>query len=99
MSLSTLIHRSSQPCPEVSEQQAATLLREHFGLSGSLQALGSQQDLNFLIDSDHGRYVLKVCHGAYAEQELQASMPPSASCAIRGCQCLRCRLPDPVSNC
>lgn len=72
MSLSTLIHRSSQPCPEVSEQQAATLLQEHFGLSGSLQALGSQQDLNFLIDSDHGRYVLKVCHGAYAEQELQA---------------------------
>ncbi|MFJ2547879.1 aminotransferase [Pseudomonas sp. NPDC087612] len=72
MSLSTLIHRSSQPCPEVSEQQAATLLQEHFGLSGSLRALGSQQDLNFLVDSDHGRYVLKVCHGAYAEQELQA---------------------------
>ncbi|ROL75934.1 aminotransferase [Pseudomonas vranovensis] len=72
MSLSTLIHRSSQPCPEVSEQQAADLLQEHFGLSGSLQALGSQQDLNFLVDSDHGRYVLKICHGAYAEQELQA---------------------------
>ncbi|MCP6690015.1 aminotransferase [Pseudomonas donghuensis] len=72
MSLSTLIHRSSQPCPEVSEQQAACLLQEHFGLSGALQALGSQQDLNFRLDAPQGRYVLKICHGDYAMAELQA---------------------------
>lgn len=54
MPLTTLIHRSSQPCPDVSPQQAATLLQDHYGLSGSLQALGSQQDLNFRLDAPAG---------------------------------------------
>lgn len=72
MSLHTLIHRASQPCPDVSQAQAAQLLQAHYGLQGPLLALGSQQDLNFRVDSAQGRFVLKVCHGDYAEQELQA---------------------------
>jgi len=72
MPLSTLLHRSSQPCPDVSEQQALRVLQEHYGLSGSLQPLGSQQDLNFRVDSAQGRYVLKICHGDYTVAELEA---------------------------
>jgi len=72
MPLSTLIHRSSQPCPDVSEQQALLVLQERYGLSGSLQSLGSQQDLNFRVDGPGGRYVLKICHGTYAVAELEA---------------------------
>ncbi|MGJ3439550.1 aminotransferase [Pseudomonas sp. Je.1.5.c] len=72
MPLSTLIQRSSQPSPSLSEAQAHALLRAHYDLEGSLQSLGSQQDLNFRVDSGHARYVLKVCHGSYAEVELQA---------------------------
>ncbi len=72
MPLSTLLHRSSQPCPDVSEQQALQVLQERYGLSGSLHPLGSQQDLNFRVDSAQGRHVLKICHGDYAVVELEA---------------------------
>ncbi|MGE8409753.1 MAG: aminotransferase [Pseudomonas sp.] len=72
MPLSTLVHRASLPCPTLSEQQARALLNQHYGFDGTLQALGSQQDLNFRLDSAHGRYVLKVCHGDYSALELEA---------------------------
>lgn len=72
MLLSTLIHRCGLPGPEVSADQARILLEEHYGRSGSLQSLGSQQDLNFRVDSDTGRFVLKICHGDYAAVELEA---------------------------
>ncbi len=72
MPLATLIHRASLPGPQVSEDQASALLFEHYGLRGRLQALGSQQDLNFRVDSDQGRFVLKICRGDYSALELQA---------------------------
>ncbi|MBI6951042.1 aminotransferase [Pseudomonas sp. CCOS 191] len=72
MPLSTLIQRSSQPSPSLDEAHAHALLRTHYDLQGTLQVLGSQQDLNFRVDSDQGRFVLKVCHGSYAVAELQA---------------------------
>lgn len=72
MPLATLIHRSSLPCPEVSAEQALLLLEQHYGLSGTLKELGSQQDRNYLLDSRQGRYVLKICHGDYSLRELQA---------------------------
>ncbi|WP_397450948.1 aminotransferase [Pseudomonas sp. NA-150] len=72
MPLATLIHRSSLPCPEVSAAQALRLLELHYGLSGALKELGSQQDRNYLVDSDAGRFVLKICHGDYSPLELQA---------------------------
>ncbi|KPA92314.1 4-aminobutyrate aminotransferase family protein [Pseudomonas asplenii] len=72
MLLATLIRRASLPSPNVSMSSALQLLEEHYGLSGTLQALGSQQDLNYRVDSDKGRFVLKICHGDYASLELQA---------------------------
>lgn len=72
MPLATLIHRTSLPSPQVSEAQALQWLAEHYGLSGTLQALGSQQDLNYRVDSARGRFVLKICRGDYALVELQA---------------------------
>lgn len=72
MPLSTLIQRSSQPSPSLSEAQAHALLRAHYDLAGRLQPLGSQQDLNLLLDCDQGRFVLKACHGSYAQVELEA---------------------------
>lgn len=72
MLLATLIHRASLPSPQVTAQQALELLREHYGLSGTLQSLGSQQDLNYRLDSDQGRFVLKICRGDYAALELYA---------------------------
>ncbi|MDR8370494.1 aminotransferase [Pseudomonas lactis] len=72
MSLATLTHRASLPCPQVTPEQAACLLDRHYGLTGKLRSLGSQQDLNYRIDSTQGRFVLKVCRGDYAAVELQA---------------------------
>ncbi|CAM3605540.1 Ethanolamine-phosphate phospho-lyase [Pseudomonas reidholzensis] len=84
MPLSTLIQRSSQPSPALSEAQAHALLRAHYDLAGSVQSLGSQQDLNLRLDSDQGRFVLKVCHASYAEHELQAQHAALAYLADRG---------------
>lgn len=72
MPLATLIHRASLPGPQVSEAQALQWLAEYYGFSGTLLALGSQQDLNYRVDSARGRFVLKVCRGDYALVELQA---------------------------
>ncbi|SCX69573.1 4-aminobutyrate aminotransferase [Pseudomonas sp. NFACC32-1] len=72
MPLATLVHRASLPSPQLSAAQAVVLLRSNYGLSGDLRPLGSQQDLNLRVDSERGRFVLKICHGDYAVQELQA---------------------------
>ncbi|AIG04264.1 phosphotransferase family/aminotransferase, class III [Pseudomonas fluorescens] len=72
MLLDTLIHRASLPCPQVSPQQALQLLEQHYGQSGTLQSLGSQQDLNYRVESERGRFVLKICRGEYAAVELHA---------------------------
>ncbi len=54
------------------EQWRYTRLKN--GLSGTLQSLGSQQDLNYKVDSSRGRFVLKICRGDYAAVELQAQL-------------------------
>ena len=72
MLLATLIHRASLPSPQVSAQQALDLLETHYGLQGTLQSLGSQQDLNYRLDCPQGRFVLKICRGDYSVLELQA---------------------------
>lgn len=72
MLLATLIHRASLPCPQVGPDQAARLLEQYYGLTGTLQSLGSQQDLNYKVDSARGRFVLKICRGDYAAVELHA---------------------------
>ena len=72
MPLATLVHRASLPSPQISAEQALVLLRSNYGLSGDLRPLGSHQDLNYRVDSEGGRFVLKICHGDYAIEELQA---------------------------
>ncbi|WP_065257773.1 aminotransferase [Pseudomonas bananamidigenes] len=72
MSFATLIHRASLPGPQVTAEQALHVLEQHYGLNGRLQALGSQQDLNYRVDSERGRFVLKICRGDYSLVELQA---------------------------
>lgn len=72
MLLATLIHRANLPCPHVDAEQAAQLLEHYYGLTSTLHALGSQQDLNYRVDSERGRFVLKICRGDYAAVELQA---------------------------
>ena len=70
--LTTLISRSGLPSPSLSEAQAHAVLQAHYGLDGDLTALGSQQDVNFRVDTPQARYVLKACHGSYAQLELEA---------------------------
>lgn len=72
MPLHTLLHRSSLSRPVVSEAQARQVVQTYYGLHGALVPLGSQQDVNFRLDSDQGSFVLKVCHDSYTESELQA---------------------------
>lgn len=72
MPLATLVRRSSLPCPDIGVEVARNVLQHHYGLSGTLKELGSQQDRNFLLDTGTLRYVLKICHGDYSTVELQA---------------------------
>ncbi|WP_448648998.1 aminotransferase [Pseudomonas corrugata] len=84
MPLATLVHRASLPSPQISAEQALVLLRLNYGLSGDLRPLGSQQDLNYRVDSERGRFVLKICHGDYAVQELQAQHAALRQLALHG---------------
>ncbi|HEY0287510.1 MAG TPA: phosphotransferase, partial [Pseudomonas sp.] len=73
MPITTLIRRASLPSPQISAEQALQWLVLHYGLHGSVKALGSQQDQNFLLEDEGGeRYLLKVCHGTYSPLELHA---------------------------
>jgi 4-aminobutyrate aminotransferase-like enzyme/Ser/Thr protein kinase RdoA (MazF antagonist) len=73
MSLDTLIHRSSLPCPDISAAQATEWLAAYYGVAGTIKELGSHQDRNFLLDcADGRRFVLKICHGDYSTTELTA---------------------------
>ncbi|MDY7562277.1 aminotransferase [Pseudomonas sp. 10B1] len=82
MPFATLIRRSSLPCPEVSVEQAGHLLARYYGLRGNLKELGSQQDRNYLIDCEAGRYVLKICHADYLPLELEAQHAALAHLAM-----------------
>ncbi|HEV7319225.1 MAG TPA: aminotransferase [Ensifer sp.] len=64
--------RSELPRPDVTAEEAATLLIEHYGFSGPIRELGSQQDRNYRIDTGERRYVLKICRAEYEPLELEA---------------------------
>ncbi|WP_337268127.1 aminotransferase [Oryzifoliimicrobium ureilyticus] len=70
----TPVDRMELPRPDVTADEAAHILAEHYHLSGTLSELGSQQDRNYQLTSDSGRYVLKICHAAYETQELEAQI-------------------------
>lgn len=67
-----LVDRMALPRPDVTSSDAEEILLAHYSLSGTLVELGSQQDRNYRVDSDRGRYVLKICHAAYETRELEA---------------------------
>lgn len=53
------------PAPAFAAQQAADLLREHYGIEASLQPLASERDQNFLVSSEGGaKYVLKFANAS-----------------------------------
>ncbi len=64
--------RTELPRPDVSAEEARALLAEHYGLSGTISELGSQQDRNYRIDTGERRYVLKICRAEYGALELEA---------------------------
>jgi 4-aminobutyrate aminotransferase-like enzyme/Ser/Thr protein kinase RdoA (MazF antagonist) len=59
--------------PEVEAGEAHRLLREHFGLHGTLHELGSHQDRNYRVDTPAGeQFVLKVARHGLSRAELEA---------------------------
>lgn len=66
------LQRTDLPRPDVTVEDAAAILRDHYGLLGPIVELGSQQDRNYRINADEGRFVLKVCRADYAAVELEA---------------------------
>ncbi len=66
------VNRMQLPRPEVTPEEAAEILQTHYGLSGTLTELGSQQDRNYRIDAGDNAYVLKICHAEYELVELEA---------------------------
>jgi len=64
--------------PEVAPPEAAQLLRDAFGVAGSLTELGSHQDRNYRVDVADGaaagrrRYVFKIARGGLGRAALEA---------------------------
>ncbi len=48
--------------PNFNIDQATALANSLFKLKGSLIALNGERDLNFLVDSNHGKFVLKIAN-------------------------------------
>ncbi|MCU1571551.1 MAG: dgdA [Naasia sp.] len=69
---SDFLSSPSLPRPRVSPDEAKRIAEEHFGLSGEVRELGSNQDRNFLVESGGGRYVLKLANPAFDVAELEA---------------------------
>jgi len=67
-----LFARTELGRPDVTAEDAALLFAKHYGLSGAIVELGSQQDRNYRIDTGNGRFVLKISLADYAIVELEA---------------------------
>jgi 4-aminobutyrate aminotransferase-like enzyme/Ser/Thr protein kinase RdoA (MazF antagonist) len=72
MTDAALANRMQLPRPDVTAEEAAAILETHYGLTGSLLELGSQQDRNYRIDTGSARYVLKISRTEYKTIELEA---------------------------
>src|SRR5262245_13837669 len=75
--------RDALPTPAVSTELAASLVRERYGVDGTVTELGSQQDANFLVDVAPGRFVAKVSNPAFAAADLAAQDLAAAHVARR----------------
>jgi 4-aminobutyrate aminotransferase-like enzyme/Ser/Thr protein kinase RdoA (MazF antagonist) len=58
------------PNPDVPLDEAAAIAREHFGVTGTPRALGSQQDQNVLFDDGQRRVVLKIANPGFGRGSL-----------------------------
>ena len=58
----------SCPPPDFAPDQAARAALQHFGLTGALVPLTSERDVNYLLRSAQGAYVLKLANPAEAAQ-------------------------------
>ena len=56
----------ASPPPTLTDDQAAQLAHQHFGISGTLHRLTSERDLNIRITTATARYVLKLANPAEA---------------------------------
>ena len=83
------LDRADLPRPDVSVVDAGAILVQHYGLTGRIVELGSQQDRNYRIDSDEGRFVLKINRAAYGAVELDAQNQAMKHLRARGV-----RVPD-----
>jgi 4-aminobutyrate aminotransferase-like enzyme/Ser/Thr protein kinase RdoA (MazF antagonist) len=79
--------------PAVDAADAVAIAREVYGLAAAARELGSQQDRNFLLDTDRGRLLLKIDNAATAEAELAAQDAALAHLAARGL-----RVPAPITG-
>jgi len=73
------------PSPGVSLAEANTIVNQRFGLVGTVRGLESEKDQNFLVETDDGRYVLKIANPAFASVELDAqnaAMVHLAECGL-----------------
>ena len=55
--------------PDFSIEAAAALLREHYGLTGTLSPLASERDQNFKVETPEGIFILKLVNAAEPEVE------------------------------
>ncbi|WP_457587344.1 aminotransferase class III-fold pyridoxal phosphate-dependent enzyme [Ensifer canadensis] len=56
--------------PDFSIDQASALLKQHYGLTGTLSLLASERDQNFKVEAEGGAtYILKVVNAAEPEVE------------------------------
>lgn len=58
--------------PELTNDDAARIARELFGVDATARSLGSHQDRNFLLEGDGGRLLLKIANPGTTAEELEA---------------------------
>ena len=69
--------------PDVTVQQARAVVLEEYGLTADVVELGSQQERTFDVRTAQGRYVLKVAHPAFSDDEVGAQDAAMAHVAAR----------------
>ncbi|WP_327747655.1 aminotransferase [Streptomyces europaeiscabiei] len=62
------------PAPRTTAAEAELIAAEHLGITARAQALGSQQDANFLLHADDGTpaTILKIANPAFGTVEIEA---------------------------
>lgn len=77
----SFLDHGSLPTPKVTLEQAQSLLHL-FGIDGSVEELGSQQDANFRVRAEAGTFVLKISNPAFSLADLGAQ-EAAAQCVAR----------------